>query len=566
MSTRILILKDGIITPSRSPTDISNVRSSLGVVDLTTNQIIAGNKTFSGVTSVSTATPGTNTTQAASTAFVINSLSSKADLVGGVIPASQLPSYVDDVLEFANLAGFPTTGETGKIYVAIDTNLTYRWTGSIYSNMSSSLALGTTSTTAYRGDFGNTAYNHSQIITGNPHQLTAATLGLGNVDNTSDINKPLSTSTQNALNLKANLVSPSFTTPNLGTPSGGVMTNATGLPLATGVVGILSIANGGTNSSTQNWVDLTTTQNISGNKYFLNSILVGTDSSSVVQPYTNTDIKSINTLQVINSINGSVTLSTNPSGTFAFVNNDFNISSNSSTAITSQFLGGHYRLRNYATALYSNIQGLRLSALNSGTGNITQLDGAVFTARNDTATTVTTINGGNFVASIGNIAGTSTTINGGLFTVSSGAAATSTTIRGISVIASSSNTTPATNCIGIEIADVTGTAINKFALKTGIGVVFLGDTTVSTSTTTGALIISGGVGSSGNIFSGGTIQGTHFQVTGVKVIGARDTGWTAPTGTTNKGVFASETATLLDVARRVFSLETALRNHGLIGT
>lgn len=51
---------------------------------------------------------------------------------GGVVPASQLPSYVDDVLEYATLSVFPTTGETGKIYVDIATNLTYRWSGSVY--------------------------------------------------------------------------------------------------------------------------------------------------------------------------------------------------------------------------------------------------------------------------------------------------------------------------------------------------------------------------------------------------------------------------------------------------
>jgi lysophospholipase L1-like esterase len=59
-------------------------------------------------------------------------ISLKADLVGGKVPASQLPSYVDDVLEFANLAAFPATGETGKIYIAIDTEHQYRWTGSTY--------------------------------------------------------------------------------------------------------------------------------------------------------------------------------------------------------------------------------------------------------------------------------------------------------------------------------------------------------------------------------------------------------------------------------------------------
>ncbi len=92
----------------------------------------------------------------------------KADLVDGKVPSSQLPSFVDDVLEYANLAAFPATGESGKLYVAIDTNLVYRWTGSVYAVTSSSLALGETSTTAYRGDRGKTAYDHSQA-TGNPH-------------------------------------------------------------------------------------------------------------------------------------------------------------------------------------------------------------------------------------------------------------------------------------------------------------------------------------------------------------------------------------------------------------
>jgi DNA-binding beta-propeller fold protein YncE len=61
----------------------------------------------------------------------------KADLVGGLVPASQLPSYVDDVLEFANLAAFPASGEAGKIYVALDTNKCYRWSGSTYVEITS---------------------------------------------------------------------------------------------------------------------------------------------------------------------------------------------------------------------------------------------------------------------------------------------------------------------------------------------------------------------------------------------------------------------------------------------
>ena len=80
----------------------------------------------------------------------------------GKVPSSQLPSYVDDVLEYVNKAGFPATGESGKIYVAQDTNLTYRWSGSAYIALSSSVVLGETSATAYRGDRGKIAYDHSQ--------------------------------------------------------------------------------------------------------------------------------------------------------------------------------------------------------------------------------------------------------------------------------------------------------------------------------------------------------------------------------------------------------------------
>ena len=80
----------------------------------------------------------------------------------GKVPSSQLPSYVDDVLEFNSQSNFPSTGEAGKIYIAKDTNKTYRWSGTNYVEISTSLALGETSSTAYRGDRGKIAYDHSQ--------------------------------------------------------------------------------------------------------------------------------------------------------------------------------------------------------------------------------------------------------------------------------------------------------------------------------------------------------------------------------------------------------------------
>lgn len=118
---------------------------------------------------------------------VDNSLSTKADLIGGKIPSSQLPAYVDDVLEFTNLAAFPATGESGKIYIALDTNLEYRWSGSQYINIA-------------KGDVQSVNAKTGVVV------LNKADVGLPDVDNTPDTNKPISTAAQTALNLKQNVI------------------------------------------------------------------------------------------------------------------------------------------------------------------------------------------------------------------------------------------------------------------------------------------------------------------------------------------------------------------------
>lgn len=204
----------------------------------------------------------------------------------GIIPSAQLPSYVDDVIEVDTFSNLPDTGESGKIYIVQDTNLTYRWSGTDYVEISKSLALGETSSTAYSGDKGKattdklnripdklitdtvnvnqstteavlnfTTYRQEAQQVGrntltitsatisqaglmsssdktkldglkdqagitsdidavqtnlethinnksNPHEVTKDQVGLGNVDNTSDANKPISNATQTALNGK----------------------------------------------------------------------------------------------------------------------------------------------------------------------------------------------------------------------------------------------------------------------------------------------------------------------------------------------------------------------------
>ena len=112
-----------------------------------------------------------------------------ASRISGTISAANLPSYVDDVLEYASLSKFPTTGESGKIYTALDTNKIYRWSGSVYVVISETIALGTTHSSAGYGDESRAAYTHSTKTSGNPHHVTKADVGLGSVDNTSDANK-----------------------------------------------------------------------------------------------------------------------------------------------------------------------------------------------------------------------------------------------------------------------------------------------------------------------------------------------------------------------------------------
>ena len=120
-----------------------------------------------------------------------------ASAITGTIPAANLPSFVDDVIEgyysgskfykTKNSDGTYATeiaGEAGKIYVNLNDNKTYRWAGSAYVVISETLAVGETSSTAYRGDRGKVAYDHSQK-TGNPHGTTKSDLGLGNVENKS---------------------------------------------------------------------------------------------------------------------------------------------------------------------------------------------------------------------------------------------------------------------------------------------------------------------------------------------------------------------------------------------
>jgi hypothetical protein len=126
----------------------------------------------------------------------------------GLVPSSQLPSYVDDVLEYASSASFPATGAAGIVYIALDTNSQYRWSGSTYVELVASP--GTTdnvpegTVNLYFTSPRASAAAPVQSVAGKTGAVTLAKgdVGLGNVDNTSDLNKPISTATQTALDAK----------------------------------------------------------------------------------------------------------------------------------------------------------------------------------------------------------------------------------------------------------------------------------------------------------------------------------------------------------------------------
>lgn len=133
--------------------------------------------------------------------YTLGEVSGSLDVsrLSGVIDAAHLPSYVDDVIEgYLNGGKFYTTksssgaysgeikAEAGKIYVDLNNNKTYRWSGSAYVVISETIALGTTHSTAGYGDESHAAYAHSLKTSGNPHHVTKADVGLGSVDNTAD--------------------------------------------------------------------------------------------------------------------------------------------------------------------------------------------------------------------------------------------------------------------------------------------------------------------------------------------------------------------------------------------
>ena len=209
---------DGIITVSKEAGDTAPTSASNKMI--TSGAVFAALASKQDTLTFDTA-PTSGSSNPVTSAGVYTALSTKvnASAIGsgggiaeldsnGKVPASQLPSYVDDVVDgyynttdgkFYEESTHQTeiVGEADKIYISVDTNLTYRWTGSAFATIGNNgVTLGETSATAYRGDRGKIAYDHSQRVTGNPHNVTASDVGLGSVVNTGDSATPASGGTE----------------------------------------------------------------------------------------------------------------------------------------------------------------------------------------------------------------------------------------------------------------------------------------------------------------------------------------------------------------------------------
>ena len=206
----------GHMANTSNPHSVTKSTIGLGNVENKSSATIRSELTSSNVTAALGFTPISTAVKGAKSGL--------AELdANGKVPTAQLPSYVDDVLEYSAKSSFPSTGETSKIYVSTDDNKTYRWSGSAYVEISASLALGETSSTAYRGDRGKTAYDHSQITSGNPHGITKTTVGLGNVENKS------SATIRGELTKDNVTTALGYTPPTTNTTYGVVSTTADGL-------------------------------------------------------------------------------------------------------------------------------------------------------------------------------------------------------------------------------------------------------------------------------------------------------------------------------------------------
>ena len=482
-----------------------------------------------------------------------NTILTAVNAATGTISASVLPSYVDDVLNFVNLAAFPVAGETGKIYVTEDNNKTYRWSGSVYVEISSSatageaLKLTTPRTISATGD-----------ITGS----------ISGFDGSANVSGAMTLATVNS-NVGA-----------FGSASSipAVTVNAKGQVTA---VSTNSIGN-----------ELIAIQALGDTPGFLRKTGDGTYSID-----TSTYLTSNQSISVSGDATGSgstaITLTLANSGVTAGTYN------NSATQVRPFTVDAKGRITGVGTPVniappWSVITGTPTTLSGYGITNALPLTGGTVTG--DLVSTSATISSS---TTTGAIRAASLGITGAIFaqnlytTGNVGIATVSPTekleVNGNIKLSSTagSTSTPSYIWLGNNYSD--GATRDKLKIylyssggeQYGFGIGAIADVQYHSNVyhdfyTANSLSVR--INGSGNVGIGtttpsqkldvnGSAKATSFFVGTNQVVSSRKTGWSAPTGTATRTTFATSTVTLSQLAETVKALIDDLStHHGLIGS
>lgn len=456
----------------------------------------------------------------------------------GTISASRLPSYVDDVLEFATLAGFPGTGETGKIYVAQNTNKTYRWTGSVYVEISSAatadeaLKLTIPRTISITGDATySVSFDGSANVSGG---IILANSGVtaGTYNNSATQVRPF------AVDAKGRITG--VGTPVDITPPWSAITGKPTTLNGYGITDALNLAGG----------------NVTGN--------LGLGVSS---PTVKLSIGRLGGVFSVPTLNSNTAALITAGGGVAASGSFLSILGGNTSQVAVTF--GDSDAAEQGGIYYNNsTDTLDLRAGNSNRISIS----SGTTTFSSTTTSTSTTTGAICAASLGitgaifadSVNATSKITVGQNFSISS--------ISGYSNISLGNNLNSEYGQSSIEIPTNTlygGGYQHHTGIKLVCGEMSEWGTAkfkihVSNNWGTYNPIPCFSVGDVGGTFLG-SVKATSFSVGNNQVVSSRRTGWGVPTGTATRTTFETSTVTLSQLAERVKALIDDLTTHGLIG-
>ncbi len=465
-----------------------------------------------------------------------NEVLTSLNAASGTISSGLLPSYVDDVLSYTNLAGFPGTGETGKIYVDETTNKVYRWSGSVYVEISSSatageaLKLSTPRTIATTGDA-----SYLVSFDGSANVTSAITLATVN----SNVGSFGSASSIPAITVNAKGQVTAVSTNSIGN-------ELIALQSLSDTPGFLKKTGDGTYS-----IDINSYLSLAGGT--ITGDLIST--SATASTSTTTGALRVASLGVTGAIFAG-TVSANSYNLIPIGRGGGSLGTNTITGVS---------------VLQANTTGIGLAAF--GTGAL----------QNNTTGNYSTAVG--VSALLSNITGNSLTA-AGLNALRSNTTGNNSSAFGVGAL---ENNTTGNNLtasgVGALFSNITGSNLAGFGVGAGRYIAdgitgltvsnnscFFGVNTKGTQNATNEQVFGyNATGNGSNTVTIGDIEITNnffrgaLSLNATQVVSTRRTGWTAPTGTPTRTTFTTSTVTLTGLAERVKALIDDLITHGLIG-